>query len=116
MNAHHFFASSGEISGVGFAKAKIIGLVFIVSISFEVRIFHLLAHMKMSAQIRASFIVQEISSLLYAKISFLYSFKSLRDVDIIPFESEKIIFFAQASRKSFHIAIAAAPAHEITIF
>jgi hypothetical protein len=29
MNAPHFFASSGEISGVGLARAKMIGLVFI---------------------------------------------------------------------------------------
>jgi hypothetical protein len=62
--AHHFFASSGVISGVGLANAKTIGSVAIVFISSAFRRFHLLTQMKMFASFIASFNVQEILFLL----------------------------------------------------
>jgi hypothetical protein len=60
--------------------------------SSAVMIFHLLAPMNISAHLSASFKVHEILSLLNFTISCLYSFKSLRESDIIPLESEKIMF------------------------
>jgi hypothetical protein len=46
----------------------------------------------------------------------LYSFKSERVGERIPFESENMIFLAHAFRSSFPIAKAAAHAHDIMIF
>jgi hypothetical protein len=114
--APHFFASSGEISGIGFAKANTIGSLFIFFISSEFSIPHLLTPMNISAQFRAFSIVHEMSFLLYCDTSFLYSFKSVRLEQRSHLESENMIFVAHAFRKSFPIAMAAAHAHEITIF
>jgi hypothetical protein len=116
MYAPHFFASSGEISGMGFAKANTIGSLFIFFISSEFSISHLLTQINISAQSRASFIVHEILFLLYFDTSFLYSFKSVRLEQRSHLESQNMIFVAHAFRRSFPMAMAAAHAHEITIF
>jgi uncharacterized membrane protein YesL len=76
INAHASFASSGIISGVGFASAKIIGLEFMDCMCSLCNNPGLLTQMKTSAHLIASPNVHEICSIFQGAISFLYLFKS----------------------------------------
>ena len=75
INAPHFFASSGIISGIGFDKAKTIGFSAISFMSSAVIKFGFETHINTSAHLKASCIFHFIFSILYCATSSLYLFR-----------------------------------------
>ena len=126
MNAPPACASSGIISGIGFARAKMIESLFMVAMSCLSRRLALLTPMNTSVSIKASFRLPDLfSKLVKESKDFFASVRSSRSLHIIPFVSQINISFTGSQTSpvacSTHLnnlamAIPAAPAPLMTTF